>query len=196
MVLDTLFGADLGDEVVRAAGADPQLCGRPIDAAHYFDALAHDHELACAFSTDVAIAADPDRFRTAMQAIAARMIVPRRYLVQALVRAIERGVRVWIVSASPQAAIEVAMAHLGMAPDGIIAARADGDGRAHQPLPVGQGKVGVWRQLGLPTPALAVGDSDWDRPLLAFADTGLRVLEAADDPDFHHGRAAVATEQR
>ena len=41
-----------------------------------------------------------------------------------------------------------------------------------EPVTVGEGKVAAWRGLGFTAPAVALGDSKWDLPLLEIAGVG------------------------
>lgn len=107
-----------------------------------------------------------------------RLYPPMRALLAALA---ERGHRVWIVSASAGFLVRIAAAALGLAPDRVIgvSTRVEG-GRltadVEQPVPCGAGKVERLRALKV-RPALAAGNSRYDREMLAAAGRAFVVVE-------------------
>lgn len=181
----TLWDLDVGDELVRLVGQQPDLAAESVDVDRYFAEIAIDHALACAFTADVARTVNWDLARARLATFIGDRLRPREYLVQALRDAVARGVRVWVVSASPAQAVSVGVAAIGLSVEGLIAAGALPDRPGHPaPLPVGAGKVAAWRHAGLGRAALAIGDSDWDLPLLRAADLGVRVIAADADAAF------------
>ncbi|MSP91019.1 MAG: hypothetical protein EXR79_04320 [Myxococcales bacterium] len=183
---NTLWAGDVGDEVVRAAATAPHTPWPPGTAnlTAYEALMAADYVAGCRHSAEliaqVAAAAAVPVLTTAF----ATRIRPRRWLLDALAEAVGRGVRVVVVSASPRLAVTVGAALFGVANWPVIAVDAAGGASAvlREPVPIGQGKVEAWHVAGLPQPALALGDSAWDLPLLNLAAVGLQVTRACDDP--------------
>ena len=178
----TLWDIDLGDELVAIAAALPELADR-LDAPHYFEALAADHSLASAYSAWAADLLGDERARALTETAICPKIRARGELLAGLLAAEARGVRVVVVSASPVAALEAALGHVGLHPSALIGARSEG-GVLSDPatLPVGVGKMAHWRDRGLPAPALAVGDSMWDVPLLSMASIGVMIAKMQVSP--------------
>lgn len=186
----TLWDGDVGDDVMRCAAADPTGWAAPdVDLEAYLARLEVDYHGACRHAADVAHRAPPEVARPALRAFLVPRLRLRRYLVDALLEAARRGVSVYVVSASPRLAVEVALGLFELGGMAIIALEHDEAGRFVEPASIGDGKVDAWRVRGLPAPALAFGDSRWDLPLLHSAGLGMRLLPAATDP--HRDRAAA-----
>ena len=172
----TLWNIDLGDELVRAAGARPNAWLEPADAAHYFDHLASDHGLASAFTAELAALRSDALLQSEMRAHITPLLRPRAALVDSLRSAMKRGVQVHVVSASPLSTLPVALKIIGLKPTSMIAAVGHGTCRPDPAdLPVGTGKVRHWQSARLGRPDLALGDSLWDLPMLQMACVGVMV---------------------
>lgn len=109
----------------------------------------------------------------------------------------DRGLEVWIVSASPLWAVLPGAAALGIPADRVIAVRSDVEAgrltrRVHKPIPCGEGKVLRLKEQGC-RPALAVGNGDLDLPMLAYSERAL-VVAPHQSPD--NGLVAAARERR
>ncbi len=103
-----------------------------------------------------------------------------------LARLKEAGCPVWICSASPWWTVVPGALALGIPASQVIAATCevrDGTltGQVSPPVPVGPGKV-TWLQRASLTPALAVGNGDFDLDMLAFARHALVISP----PDSHN----------
>ncbi|MEY3015532.1 MAG: hypothetical protein RIT45_4267 [Pseudomonadota bacterium] len=184
----TLWYGDVGDDFVRLAGAQPALFPRCTTADRDFAAYAarvdRDYEGACLQSALLARGVDATAVKDALRAALAPTLRPRRWLLDAMLAAADRGVVLWAVSASGRLAVEVGLELLGVRDRfGIIAVDVDDEGPV-APWPIGFGKVHACRAAGLPAPAVAVGDSIWDGPMLADARHGFRLQKPADDADF------------
>lgn len=180
---NTLWAGDVGDEVVRFAGsADcaPWPSG-VVDFAWYNRQMEEHYFEGCCFSAKILADVDPIAAAVGVRRSIGRHVRARSWLTQALEASRLRGVNVWIVSASPRLAVEVGADLFGVANWPIIAVDCiDGGKPAYiEPIPIGEGKVAAWQQLGLPPPDLALGDSQWDLPLLRSARVGF-LLERAD----------------
>lgn len=176
---ETLWAGDVGDEVVLLAsrGVAPWPAGSADFAAYQAHMAGEGYADACrqCAVTLAAVAAEPAR--AALQPHLDR-VPSRQWLVDALLRAQDRGVQVWIVSASPRPVVQWTAVPRGFRADRVIGIDAV-DGKAVEPAPVGHGKVAAWRQLGLPAPDVALGDSKWDGPLLASARRGFLLAKAS-----------------
>jgi phosphoserine phosphatase len=111
-------------------------------------------------------------------------VTPRPWLIQALKAATARGVRVWIVSASPRQAVEIGARQHGLADLPILAVDclSTNPPTYRDPVPIGEGKVAALAGAGLSQPDLALGDSTWDLPMLRSARQGVLLVRACDDP--------------
>ncbi|MBM4344839.1 MAG: haloacid dehalogenase-like hydrolase [Deltaproteobacteria bacterium] len=177
---ETLWAGDVGDEVMRRAeSGDPWPAGC-VDFADYEHQMSGgDYQGACRWSAQVLDRAPAQQARLALLPTLAR-VAPRRWLFDALHAAADRGVQVWVVSASPLAVVQWAVAAHGLRATGILGIEVR-DGAAVEPAPVGWGKVAAWQARGLPQPAVALGDSTWDGPLLAMASQGFLLTKASRD---------------
>ena len=93
---------------------------------------------------------------------------------------------VWVCSASPRWIVTPAALALGIPATQVIGVTCevrDGklSGQVEQPVPVGPGKV-TWLERAKLTPALAVGNGDFDLDMLAFAKHALVISP----PDSHN----------
>ncbi len=184
---ETLWAGDVGDEVMRRAEAgDPWPTGGVVFADYEREMGHGDYQGACRWSARVLAQADAARAQAALLP-ALDQVSPRRWLFDELNAASDRGVQVWVVSASPRPVVQWGVARHGLRAAGVIGIEVQ-DGAAQEPAPVGWGKVAAWQRLGLPQPAVALGDSAWDGPLLAMAQRGILLPKASRDP---HGRAAA-----
>ncbi len=165
----TLWGCDVGDDLVRClAQLDPR-----VDLEAYLKRMDFDYHGGCREAADLLRAREMSTVAPALTEFLTPRLNPRTALVDALRAAEARGVKVWVVSASPRDAAAVGLAMLGVDWP-IIGIEPDGprSGVFRAPVPVGEGKVEAWYARGLPQPALAFGDSKWDRPLLESAAQG------------------------
>ncbi len=183
---NTLWAGDVGDEVVRRAATEPFEPWQSGDAdfSWYTAEMDRDYPHACRYAAVVLMRAQPGTARRAVTQAIRERVRPRRWLIEALQQAVQRGVRVWIVSASPRPAVEIGAELFGLHTWPILAV----DCLQHdpalfaEPVPIGEGKVQCWLAQELPRPDLALGDSMWDGPLLRMARRGLLVQKACDDP--------------
>ncbi len=180
---NTLWAGDVGDEVVRVAGSTD--CApwksNSVDFARYNAQMEENYFEGCCFSAKILLDVDPIAAAESVRRTIAHHVRARSWLTQALEAARLRGVNVWIVSASPRLAVEIGAALFGVSAWPIIAVDClNADKPTYiEPIPIGDGKVAAWQKLGLPPPDLALGDSQWDMPLLRFARLGF-LLERAD----------------
>lgn len=98
----------------------------------------------------------------------------------------ERGLEVWIVSASPIWAVQPGAAALGVPVERVIGVQSDVEAgrltrRVHKPIPCGDGKVARLKERGC-RPVLAVGNGDLDLPMLAYSERAL-VVAPHQSPD-------------
>ncbi len=189
---ETLWACDVGDEVMRAAdaGTGPWPAGAADFARYEHDMNSGDYMEACRRSARTLAQVPASAAQAALQPVlaAARL---RRWLAEALQEASDRGVQVWIVSASPRPVVQWAAALHGFSPDRVIGIEVK-EGVVVEPAPVGLGKVAAWRRRGLAKPDIALGDSRWDGPLLASAKVGFLLQKASLDPQCAAGAAEVA----
>ena len=182
---NTLWAGDVGDEVVRIASAPPHAPWQPgqADFAQYEREIETDYIGACKFSAQLLARVPAGTADVRLRDAIASRVVPRTWLVQALRAAANRGVHVWLVSASPRLAVEIGAQLFGLEGLPIVAVDCEATQplRFAEPVPIGAGKVAAWRALGLPPPDLALGDSRWDVPLLQSARTGMLLARAIDD---------------
>ena len=182
---NTLWAGDVGDEVVRTAATPPHVPWRPGDAdlERYAELMRRSYLEGCKFSAallaNVAFSEARERL---VPAFAAR-VTPRRWLVEALLTARDRGVRIVVISASPAPAVHLGLELAGLGGCDVIALACTPGKTPHfaEPLPVGDGKPAALLAGGWPRPDLALGDSDWDLPLIAHARRGLWLIPACDE---------------
>ncbi|MBI5610322.1 MAG: haloacid dehalogenase-like hydrolase [Deltaproteobacteria bacterium] len=178
---ETLWAADVGDEVVRLAdlGAGPWPA-RSADFAWYSKEMTEgDYAGACRYAARLLHGHSLSAVRSALQP-ALSSVQLRPWLARSLQRARGRGVRLAIVSASPTLVVEFTSELLQFPVDRVIGLELR-DGEVVEPASIGFGKVTAWQRAGLPQPKLALGDSRWDGPLLAAAQVGLRLVKASHD---------------
>jgi phosphoserine phosphatase len=181
---ETLWAADVGDEVVRlAAAATPPWAAGSADFAWYAREMAEgDYAGACRYAARVLALAPAAAAAEALQPVLAAVQL-RRWLAEALRAAMARGVEVVVVSASPQPVVRQTAALLGLPVRDVLGIEMDDRQAAVvEPAPVGWGKVEAWRRRGWAAPDLALGDSRWDAPLLVSARQGLLLPKASLDP--------------
>ncbi len=183
---NTLWAGDVGDEVVRcaAAGTPSPWPAELADFDAYNRLMEDDYPRGCQHAAHLLAAVPWEQAVAQLRQGLLRQVRPRQWLVAALRRAIDRGVQVVIVSASPRPMVTLGMNLFGLDVCRVIAVDVDPSmpSRCLQPVPIGEGKVLAWQALGLPQPSLALGDSPWDFPLLASAQLGLLLSRACDDP--------------
>ncbi len=178
---ETLWAADVGDEVVRLAelGASPWPV-RSADFAWYSKEMTDgDYAGACRYAALLLHGHSVTAVRKALQPALASVQL-RPWLAQSLQKARQRGVFLAIVSASPTLVVEYTSELLQFPVDRVIGLDLH-DGQVVEPASIGFGKVAAWQRTGLPQPRLALGDSRWDGPLLASAQQGLRLIKASQD---------------
>ncbi len=167
----TLWAADVGDDLVRC-GAGSDVWGE-VDLEAYLALIEGDYRAGCLASVEMLRGLEEAKVQAAFGAFLAPCLGPRRWLIDALRAAAGRGVHVFVVSASGRVGLEVALGLAGvswpmiaveLAPSGFV-----------EPTPIDAGKVAAWVARGLPPPALALGDSRWDVPLLRSAEMGMRI---------------------
>ncbi len=178
---ETLWAGDVGDEIVRLAseGGGPFARG-DADFAWYSKEMAEgDYANACRFAARLLAQVDAEAVRTAVSPTLAAIAV-RGWLVDALLRAMDRGVQLVIVSASPLPVVRWTADLHGLHAAAVIGIEARAN-EVQEPAPVGFGKVEAWQRLGLAQPQVALGDSRWDGPLLQMAQAGFLLQKASKD---------------
>lgn len=187
----TVWNGDIGDDVVRAAANDPKhFGGPPVDVNAYEARLEVDYEGACLSACGMLRHVSAAEAKIALKAEVPASFAPRRYFTDALRDAMDRGVQVWFVSASPLLAVEVGAELIGFEPTGKIGIELTADGY-RSPWPIDAGKPAAWRARDLPPVDLAFGDSQWDLPLLQSASTGVMLIKAHEDTDVNTTAAAI-----
>lgn len=190
---NTVWAGDVGDEVVLLAATPPHTPWLPgqADFAWYMGQMESNYPGGCRFAAELMARVNVHDAQGPVEAALRERVRPRRWLVRALREAMQRGVQVWLVSASPRPVVEVGARLFGLEGCSLIAVDCLGvdPARFAEPVPIGQGKVDAWTQLGLPPPDLAMGDSSWDLPLLGSARQGMLLTRACDDPTCDDERA-------
>ena len=178
---ETLWAADVGDEVVHLAsdGGGPFVKGSADFEWYSREMAAGDYANACRFAALLLAGVDTSAARAALTPTLTRIPL-RIWLIDGLRQAMGRGVRLVIVSASPQSVVRWAADLHGLADATVIGIEADANG-VLEPAPVGFGKVDAWQRRGLPQPEVALGDSRWDGPLLQMAKRGFLLQKASKD---------------
>lgn len=180
---NTVWAGDVGDELVRLAEDQPHLFGeRKVDFQAYAQQMETDYEAACLASAALGRTRAEPEVRAALASRLQAHVRPRVWLVEALLAAAARGVRVIAVSASGRLAVEVGLAQMGLWGHCDVIAVDPIDGGFRAPWPIGHGKPACLRAAGMTTVDLAIGDSRWDGPLLDFGRRGVLLVPAADDP--------------
>lgn len=191
----TLWAGDVGDDYVRLAAARPELFPRASaadrDVPAYLARVEPDYEGACLQSAGLSMGIDPAVVKPALRELLAPTLRPRRWLLDAMLDAHARGVGLVAVSASGTLPVEVGLELLGVRDRFAVVAVAFDDAGPIAPWPIGFGKVHATRAAGLPAPAVAVGDSIWDGPMLADARAGFRLHKPSADPVFDQPAAAL-----
>lgn len=179
----TLWRGDIGDDVVRAAAAEPEAFGlESCDFEAYEELIRADYEGACLAACGVLRQADQAVAAAAIDRVLGADFSPRVWLLEALQDALKRGVEVWLVSASPRLAVQVGAKRVGIEPSQAIGIElAESGYRA--PWPIDTGKPAACRSRGKSAPAVALGDTRWDMPLLQWASQGFMLTPA--DQDAH-----------
>ncbi len=170
----TLWTRDTGDDLVRC-GAESDVWPE-VDVDAYLAFIEADYHGGCRLSAEMLRGLPTGAVQAAFRDYFAPRFGPRQWLIDALLEAERRGVTVVAVTAAPQTGAEVSLSLAGCDWPAIGVQLAEVG--CVEPAPVGDGKVGAWKARGLPRPALALGDSKWDRPLLEFAERGLLVTHA------------------
>ena len=181
---NTLWAGDVGDEVVRVAAAGAPWPVNSVQADHYFHLMETAYEAGCRYSAHVLAQVPLDQALPTLRPTLHAQVHPRTWLVAALQAAMARGVHFAIVSASPAPAIAFAAAEYGLGGARVIGVTVDPASPSGfvEPVSVGWGKVAAWEAAGLPKPAIALGDSKWDLPLLGHATQGFWLIPACDEP--------------
>jgi phosphoserine phosphatase len=177
----TLWAADVGDDVVRCAAEHALWAHLKVDLPAYLARVEADYHTAVRDAAALLAQVDEAAARAALSAYFEPRLGPRRYLIDALIEATERGTRVHVVSASPRLAAEEGLRLLGLSWP-VLAIEALPGGGFVEPVPVDEGKPAAWAALGFAAPDLSLGDSKWDAGLLRMAKVGLRLLHAERDP--------------
>lgn len=179
---NTLWAGDVGDEVVKVAGETPYLPWQPgqIDVAKYFAMMEHAYIEGCCYSAETLSQVPWHAAQPRLESALKQRVFPRQWLISALQQAMTRGVQLVVISASPQPIVEMGVELFGLTGCKVIAVKHVRAPEPHffQPLPIGFGKVHAWQAAGLPQPAVALGDSRWDLPLLAHAVEGFWLTPA------------------
>ncbi|MCA9546317.1 MAG: haloacid dehalogenase-like hydrolase, partial [Myxococcales bacterium] len=170
---NTLWAGDCGDDAMRwlKAAREPGL-----DVAAYLAREQVDYAGACRESAEhlARLGLTPG-----LRAFLATRLRLRGWLVQALQAAEGRGAAVVVVTAAPLDSAREALAHFGLPWPALgITVR---DGAVVEPAPVGPGKALAWQAAGHAAPAVALGDSVHDEPLLALATLGFRLDPPTDE---------------
>jgi phosphoserine phosphatase len=174
---------DAGRKVEACGILAAMLAGMTVDQAR---GLAHDalaRELARPTCTrdlgGAAPASEHVAFREGLR--------PRQAMRRLVSDLLERGVEVWVVSASPQPVVEVAARELfGIPPEQVAAVRTRvRDGRltddVQPPVTVRQGKREAIQALIGRRPALVFGDTWTDFEMLTYAERGVLIGEGHAD---------------
>ncbi len=161
----TLWSADVGDDLVRCGATSDAWPDLDLDA--YLQLIEEDYAGGCLASAEYLRGRSIPDVQAAFRAWLD--VGPRAWLIDALVAAERRRVEIVVVSASPRIGLEVALELVGVSWS-MVAVELD-----VEPAPIAEGKVAAWRARDLPRPALALGDSRWDLPLLEFAELGFRL---------------------
>ncbi len=180
----TVWQGDIGDDVVVAAARFPERFAslpEPVDFDAYRARLDTDYEGACLYACDVLRGVDPAVAKACLRAVVPDDFAPRAWFVDALNDAMDRGVEVWLVSASPLLAVEVGAEIVGLQRAHKVGIELAEEGFV-APWPIGEGKPAAWRARGLPPADVALGDTRWDQPLLDSAVTGCMLVKAHLDP--------------
>lgn len=183
---NTLWSGDVGDEVVRVAAAGAPWTAHSVNLRRYFELMESAYEAGCRLAAQVLSEVPFDEARPRLEPALAATIRPRAWLVDALIAAMDRGVRFAVVSASPAPAIALVANVHGLGAAHVLAVTVDrhAPGGFVEPVTVGWGKVHAWQAQGWPQPDIALGDSKWDLPLLAHAKQGFWLIPACDEgPD-------------
>lgn len=182
---NTLWAGDVGDEIVRTAATPPFLPWQEGDASlpQYVSLMDQSYAAGCRFSARLLATVGSDAARERVVADLRTRVKPRQWLVEALRVAIARGVKLIVVSASP-----LPVVHWGLELADLPATVVVGlecaltpEPTYVEPIPVGEGKPLALQARGLPRPDLALGDSRWDLPLLAYAHAGCWLVPACDE---------------
>lgn len=83
---------------------------------------------------------------------------------------LEKGARIWMVSASPQMLCEIAAEQLGIARERVLGVQLPTEDEKDGRFPWGEAKVNVLRQAGVTRALLAFGDSRGDSAMLEMAE--------------------------
>ena len=182
---NTLWAGDVGDEVVRAAATPPYHPWRAGDAslAQYFSLMDRSYADGCCFSAQLLACVDANAAQDRLREVMQTRIVPRRWLLEALQAAMARGVKLVVISASPQPVVRLGVALFGLQGAEVIGLQCETQPalRFIEPIPVGFGKPEALIARNLPRPDLALGDSRWDLPLLQHARAGCWLVPACDE---------------
>lgn len=187
---NTLWAGDVGDELVRFAATKPQWWqSEQVRLDWYLDEMEHgDYHSACCHAAAVWALLDPahqEAARAELTQWLVQRVRPRRWLVDGLQQAEAQGVEIVVISASPRVAVEALASSYGLGHWPVLALQASRtpDGVVlQQPISVGEGKVAAWQTSGRRPPALGLGDSRWDLPLLHSASRGHLLCRAVEDP--------------
>ncbi len=192
---NTVWAGDVGDELVRLAEGHPHLFDeRKVDFLAYAQQMERDYEAACLASAALGRTRAEPEVRAALATRLRDHVHPRVWLVEALLRAVARGVRVIAVSASGRLAVEVGLARLGLDGKCDVIAVDPVEGGFVSPWPIGHGKPAALRAFGVERVDLAIGDSRWDGPLLDAGRRGILLRPADADPTTPLSIAAVQRE--
>ena len=177
----TLWSGDGGDEAVRwvAAAYDPS-----VDVAAYLHREEVDYGGACRQAAEIlATVNDLDAPTPVgnLQAWLGAQLHPRRWLVDALRAAAERGVEVVVVTAAPRDSALRALRATGLPAWPVVGIEVQ-QGAVVEPAPVDEGKPLAFAQRYAGQPAVALGDSRHDIPLLQAARQGFWLRPARPDP--------------
>ncbi len=185
----TLWGLDVGEALLAALDETRTLPGFPNGGAYqeYERRLGASLDDAFGFAAAVMGGLARVDVEARAAAIARHQVAPKLFpwapRMLAAVRAV--GAECWVVSASPRIAVVPGAALLGIPAERVVGVETEGDGdllssRLLRPLPCDGGKVEVLRARGL-KPALAFGDSRFDRPMLEMATLGVAVAPTGTD---------------
>ncbi len=188
----TIWAGDVGDELVRLAEAHPHLFpGAAVDTPSYFERMELDYIGGCLESAALTRTAAQRDVQAALLEWLQGRVAPRLWLVEALVAAAERGVRVVAVSASARLAVEAGLRRCGLAGHcEVIGVEPTPTGFV-SPVPIGAGKVAALQRIGVRRVDVALGDSRWDGPLLCAAERGLLLRPGSQANDVQLSAAAL-----
>jgi HAD superfamily phosphoserine phosphatase-like hydrolase len=181
----TVWAGDLGEEVLQALQARGRLPHAPPDAFRRYEALlATDPAAAFAFCVEALREVEVSEVERAAREVFFARLAPRIFPgVRAAIRVLrEAGAEVLLVSASAAATLRAVAPEIGLEASAVLAVEGVVDpcgrftGEVVPPVTCSAGKVEAIRaRLGARRPALAFGNSLFDREMLLLAERAVLV---------------------